>query len=66
MENAKTVINTPEFKKAIKTLKDNGYAVQYGVLLAADYGVPQLRERTILVATRNGWSFTWPSKIGKH
>jgi len=31
-----------------------GYDVCYGVVNAADYGVPQLRERTIIIASRIG------------
>ena len=36
------------------------YRLQRRVLLAAEYGVPQRRERAILVAIRDGASFRWP------
>lgn len=36
------------------------YELQYRVLNAVDYGVPQRRERAILVAVRDGHVFTWP------
>jgi DNA (cytosine-5)-methyltransferase 1 len=36
------------------------YELQYRVLNAVDYGVPQRRERAILVAVRDGDVFNWP------
>ena len=36
------------------------YELQYRVLNAVDYGVPQRRERAILVAVRDGQVFNWP------
>ncbi len=42
-------------------LIDLGYHVEWKVIEAADYGVPQLRPRFILVGKRNGVSpFPWP------
>lgn len=35
-------------------LMEMGYAVKHGVLCAADYGVPQLRERAIFIASATG------------
>jgi DNA (cytosine-5)-methyltransferase 1 len=44
--------------------KDLGYSVAVKVLLAADYGVPQLRERAIFIARANGTaSFPEPTHI---
>lgn len=40
---------------------DLGYQVQYQVLNAVDYGVPQKRQRTIIVGSKVG-KFTFPSK----
>jgi DNA (cytosine-5)-methyltransferase 1 len=45
-----------------------GYATDFRILLAADYGVPQLRQRLICVGVRRdllspserGWKFQWP------
>lgn len=37
-----------------------GYNVTYKVLNAADYGVPQIRERVIIVGTLNGGTFEFP------
>ncbi len=45
----------------INELIDFGYCVEWKVIEAADYGVPQLRPRFILVGKRNGVSpFNWP------
>ena len=37
-----------------------GYKCSYKVLNAADYGVPQIRERLIIVGSREGVDFDWP------
>ncbi len=37
------------------------YAVEARILNAAHYGVPQLRERTIVVGHEKGTRFSWPS-----
>lgn len=63
--------DTP-FKKASKSrktipysqivkrrLQKEGYKVEYQVLVSADWGVPQLRPRFILVATRADLDFNW-------
>jgi DNA (cytosine-5)-methyltransferase 1 len=43
-------------------LVDMGYHVEWKVLEAADYGVPQLRPRFIMVGKRNGATpFPWPT-----
>lgn len=38
-----------------------GYQVEWRLLNAAEYGVPQRRERLVVVAHRGGWSFPRPS-----
>jgi len=46
----------------VNELIDLGYHVEWKVLEAADFGVPQLRPRFILVGKRNGVSkFPWPA-----
>lgn len=37
-----------------------GYKCYHHVLNAADYGVPQSRERLFIIGTRDGENFTWP------
>ena len=40
------------------TARDLGYTVEHRVLNAADYGVPQIRERLFVVGTES--AFSWP------
>jgi len=42
-------------------LEDNGYFVDYRIVNASDFGVPQKRQRLIFVALLNGDGFVWPS-----
>ena len=48
----------PKIKEAFSEL---GYVVEHRLLNAADYGVPQLRERVIVVGTKRGVKFEFPS-----
>lgn len=43
----------------IRTAEELGYECEWRVLNAADYGVPQIRQRLFLVGTRTG-RFAWP------
>jgi len=61
IENVKQVkshvINGKEggFIKIIKdALEDQGYEIKYSILNSADYGVPQIRERMFVIASRIG------------
>ena len=48
-------------QEAIKMAKKIGYKkIEYKVLNAADYGVPQLRKRFILMATTTDFILPWP------
>jgi len=50
----------------INSLVDLGYYVEWNVIEAADYGVPQLRPRFIMVGKKNGAvPFPWPKPILK-
>lgn len=44
----------------LATFSDLGYQIAYRVLDAADYGVPQHRERLIMVGTQKGCEFLFP------
>lgn len=44
----------------VQELQSLGYRVTWQVLVAADYGVPQLRQRVFIVATRSSYHFTFP------
>ena len=49
------------FDKMLRELANLGYDLTAGVLNSADYGVPQLRNRLIVVGVRRGMNFTFPS-----
>lgn len=52
-------------RSIIIKLEELGYQVFWELLQAADYGVPQLRPRFILVALKKEFSefFAWPNKV---
>ena len=45
----------------VHELESIGYAVEERVVDTSQYGVPQFRQRLILVALRDGVQFTWPA-----
>lgn len=49
-----------QFERLLKSLGELGYNPQWKVLLAADYGVPQLRRRVFVVGRRDGKKFEFP------
>ena len=46
----------------IEKFTDLGYSIQYKILCAADYGVPQNRNRFFMVGNRLGIDFKFPEK----
>jgi DNA (cytosine-5)-methyltransferase 1 len=48
------------FERLLSALTELGYNPQWKVLLAADYGVPQLRRRVFIVGRRDGKAFQFP------
>lgn len=66
LENVKQLVGHNKgntLKVIIKTLQDLGYHVQYAVLNALDYGLPQKRERVIIVGHRDPIFFSFPPPI---
>lgn len=64
-ENVKGLlsIQNGELLKSILSLFESlGYRVQYRVLNSADYGVPQIRERVIIIGTKFKTDFVYPKK----
>lgn len=71
MEQVKGLLNAKDlsgkrggvFEQFIKELGALDYVSKWQVMLAADYGVPQLRERVFIVATKkpNGFQFPNPT-----
>ena len=65
-ENVKGILTANKrnaFPLIIKEFEDSGYDVQYRILNSADYGVPQKRERVIIVGFRKDLhiSFNFPT-----
>lgn len=69
LENVRHLIKHDEgrtFETIQKLLKKAGYSVQYQVLKASDYNIPQLRPRVFIVGFRGGEdlpSFVFPPKV---
>ena len=68
--------NRAVFERFIEGVDDAGYSFDHRILLAADFGVPQLRQRLVCVGIREdlldeqkeAWQFNWPapSHSGPH
>jgi DNA (cytosine-5)-methyltransferase 1 len=71
LENVKNLIkhnNENTLKIILNTLYDLGYKVNYKVLNAGDFGLPQNRERIFIVCFRNDLGisdFSFPNPVGK-
>jgi DNA (cytosine-5)-methyltransferase 1 len=52
--------HSAQFSRLLAGLRGLGYNPQWKVLLAADYGVPQLRRRVFVVGRRDGKQFVFP------
>lgn len=66
LENVKQLVGHDKgqtLKVIIQTLEDLGYSVRFSVLNALDYGLPQKRERVIIVGHREPILFSFPSPI---
>ena len=66
LENVKQLVGHDDgktLKTILESLKNLGYHVQYTVLNALDYGLPQKRERIIIVGHREPILFSFPSPI---
>ncbi len=67
-ENVKGLTNLGHgavFKMILSDFSALGYTVNYQILNAADYGVPQTRLRVIIVGVRNdlNWKYTFPDPL---
>ncbi len=49
-----------QFARLLEGLQELGYNPRWRVLLAADYGIPQLRRRVFVVGRRDGKPFRFP------
>lgn len=70
VENVKGLLGSKfeQYREKIeRQLKRYGYVTQWKLLNAADFGVPQLRPRTVLVALKPNdlGNFTWPVALSQ-
>lgn len=56
--------NGETLKAVEECFRQLGYEVKHDVLFASDYGVPQRRNRFIMVGNRLGIEFDFPQKLG--
>ena len=64
LENVKQLVGHDKgktLKVIVQSLKDLGYHVQYSVLNALDFGLPQKRERVVIVGHKEPILFTFPN-----
>jgi DNA (cytosine-5)-methyltransferase 1 len=65
LENVKQLVGHDGGKtigRIVEALEKLGYETSYKILNALDYGLPQKRERVIIVGHRTGNVFEWPEK----
>ncbi len=66
LENVKNLKSHDQgrtFETIIKHLENIGYFVHYTILNSLDFGIPQKRERTIIVGFKDNIKFTFPQPI---
>lgn len=66
LENVKQLVGHDKgktLKVIVQTLKDLGYHVQYSILNALDFGLPQKRERVVIIGHREPIMFTFPDPV---
>ncbi len=54
MENVRGLVKYPIFEYFLGVLRDSGYQYDWKVIDCSDYGVPQKRQRLVLLASRLG------------
>lgn len=65
LENVKQLVTIDKgdtFKTMITKLRDLGYYTHWKILNALDYGIPQKRERVIIVGFKQNHPFNFPQK----
>lgn len=65
MENVRGLTfkkHRPYLDRVVSEVQALGYAVEWKVVDAADYGVPQNRQRLILIGRRDRAAVSWPAK----
>lgn len=54
------------FRSIVHELEEVGYAVHSRIMNTSHYGVPQFRQRLIIIAMADGVAFTWPEAAENH
>lgn len=65
LENVKQLVGHDKgrtFKVILKHLKELGYYIHYRVLNGLDFGVPQKRERIVIVGFKENYPFEFPTR----
>ena len=66
MENVPRLVEQNVFHEFLSNLNSNGYFTSFRIVNCADYGVPQQRNRLVLLASKLGQiSLLMPEQIGK-
>lgn len=68
VENVKGIVETENgffFEKINASLNKLGYTTHHAILNAADYGVPQIRNRVFIVGSLHGIKYEFPKPITK-
>lgn len=65
MENVPQMVKEPVFENFLDVLYDNGYKIDYKVVYAPEYGVPQKRKRLLLLASKLGDIYLLPPQYDK-
>lgn len=63
VKNLKSIGNGKVLQRILGRLREAGYYVNWKVLNALDYGLPQKRERIILVGFQENYRFSFPEPI---
>ena len=65
MENVPNILTIGDGivrQSILKDFQNLGYTVEYKVMIASDYGVPQNRRRAVFVGLKDGTHFSFPEK----
>ncbi|EMJ94945.1 DNA cytosine methyltransferase [Leptospira alstonii] len=54
MENVPELVKAEIFEEFVNALEENSYFVSWDILCSAHYGVPQMRKRLVLIASKLG------------
>ena len=65
MENVKGILSLDKgayLENVMKTLREAGYSAEYKLINMADYGVPEIRNRVIIIGNRVGLPVEFPAQ----